>query len=572
MTDTAVAHHPRVDFGSTPDSARDPAAVWVRRALQRPLVAGLLLAAIYLVASFAIAPSGEVADIGGKLATLRVMEQHDTLKPDVGYWAATADPRGDLHPLYFTNRVGDSWAQVTTLPMLYAAYPLYRVGGDRAVVLLPILGAVMCAFAARALARRLSAGDGWTAFWAVGLATPVAIYALSFWEHTIGLALMAWAVILLYDVTQRRAGTRGALGAGLLLGAAATMRTEALVYAVVATVVVCGAGALARRWRAMCTTGLAVGAGLVVVLAANQLLEQWAFGAGARSSRAAGTAAGTAGALGTRLDLATTSTTGISGFTVSIDWIVGAVAVGLIVAGVVLLRSSARRVAGMACVGVAGVLYLLRFTNGLGFVPGLLTASPLAAVGVVLLWRRRDLRLIGVLACAPVPIIWLTQFADTMRPQWGSRYLFTSGLLLAVAAVVVLRDARPALVAALVAGLVVTGLGFAFVVQRSNSIADGTHEILAAGAPAVVSLDPHFFREAGADFDPDAHWLTADSTAELWRAGAILADAGDRAFTLVAPGDLAVPTRIGGFVADGRGRTIVTRPGESLQVVEYHAA
>ena len=55
--------------------------------------------------------------------------------------------------------------------MLYAAYPLYRLGGDRAVLLLPMLGAVLTALAARALARRLGGGSGWTAFWAIGLAT-----------------------------------------------------------------------------------------------------------------------------------------------------------------------------------------------------------------------------------------------------------------------------------------------------------------------------------------------------------------------------------------------------------------
>jgi len=78
----------------------------------------------------------------------------------------------------------------------YAAYPLYLVGGDRAVLLLPMLGALVCALAARALARRLGGGDGWAAFWIIGLASPVAIYALDFWEHSIGLALMLWGVVL----------------------------------------------------------------------------------------------------------------------------------------------------------------------------------------------------------------------------------------------------------------------------------------------------------------------------------------------------------------------------------------
>lgn len=538
--------------------------------LRRPVVAALVLGALYLVLSFAMAPAGEVADVGGKLATLRVMEAHGSWTPDVGYWAANADPAGDLHPLVFTDQVGHTWAQVTTLPMLYAAYPLYRLGGAHAVVLLPILGAVACAFAARALARRLGGGDGWIAYWAIGLATPVAVYALSFWEHTIGLALMTWAFVLLFDVHRRRAGLRGALVAGLLLGAAATMRTEALVYAAVGTCVLCSAMALARRWRAAVTTGVAVLAGLVVVLVANQLLERVAFGAGRRSARVATTAGEAANAVSTRLDLSTTSFTGISGFTVSIDWVVGAVAVALVVAGVLLARSPARRVVGFGCLAIAVALYALRFTNGLGFVPGLLTASPLAAVGLVTAWRRPDLRLVGVLACAPVPVVWATQYADTMRPQWGARYLFVSGLLLAVVAVVVLRGSRAALATAIAAGAVVTAAGLAFVVVRSHSIADGTATVLDA-APAVVSMDPHFFREAGARYDPEAHWLTAESQAELRRAVAVLAGAGDARFAVVAPPSTELPDTVGGFRA-GPVRVVVTRPGESLHVRTYRAA
>ena len=160
------------------------------------MVACLVLLCAYAGLSLALNdPRGTLGtDTGGKLATLRVMEQRGTLDPDIGYWADAADPRGTLHPLYYTYRVGDGWVNVTTLPMLYAAYPLYVAGGDRAVLLLPMLGALLAALAARALARRLGARSGWPAFWVIGLASPLAIYALDFWEHALGLGLMLWGV------------------------------------------------------------------------------------------------------------------------------------------------------------------------------------------------------------------------------------------------------------------------------------------------------------------------------------------------------------------------------------------
>jgi hypothetical protein len=110
-----------------------------------------------------------------------------------------------------------------------------------------MLGAVLCACAARGLARRLGAPTGWAAFWTVGLATPVAIYAVSFWEHTLGLAAMLWAVVFLLDVVRGKAGLRGAAVVGVLFGAAATMRTEALVYFVVAVVCMCVAIVVRER-------------------------------------------------------------------------------------------------------------------------------------------------------------------------------------------------------------------------------------------------------------------------------------------------------------------------------------
>jgi len=88
------------------------------------------------------------------------------------------------------------------------------------------------------------AGDGaaWAAFWLTGLASPLTIYALDFWEHSIGVALVGWGVVLLLTFFEGTTSQESFVpskikrvaGAGLLFGAAATLRTEALVYAAVA--------------------------------------------------------------------------------------------------------------------------------------------------------------------------------------------------------------------------------------------------------------------------------------------------------------------------------------------------
>ena len=150
MTTTAVDAPPRPATPPTP-VAPDPATTrgW-RGWIQRPLVACLVLFSIYAGLSLLLNdPRGTLGtDTGGKLATLHVMESRGVLDPDVGYWAASADPHGTLHPLFYTYRINGQWVNVSTLPMLYAAYPLYLVGGDRGVLAIPMLAAVFAALAA----------------------------------------------------------------------------------------------------------------------------------------------------------------------------------------------------------------------------------------------------------------------------------------------------------------------------------------------------------------------------------------------------------------------------------------
>src|SRR5207248_1122321 len=99
------------------------------RLRRAPLAACVLLFLVYVALSFANDPRGTLGtDSGGKLATLHAMEHTGRLVPDVGYWAAPFDSRGELHPLYYTERVGHDWVNVTTLPMVYAGWPLYELG------------------------------------------------------------------------------------------------------------------------------------------------------------------------------------------------------------------------------------------------------------------------------------------------------------------------------------------------------------------------------------------------------------------------------------------------------------
>ena len=536
---------------------------------------GALLAA-YLALSLLNDPRAYLGtDTGGKVATLEVMAERGRLDPDIGYWAEEWDPEGRVHPLYYTSKVGERWVNATTLPMLYAGYPLYRLGGYRLVLLLPMLGAVLAALAARALARRLSDGDGWAAFWIVGLASPLTIYALDFWEHSLGVAAMSWALVLLLDVvTDRRPWPRAA-AAGALFGAAATLRTEALVYAFVGVGVACLVLWLGKQRFAMAVaTGALACLGLVVPLAANAVIEDATVGTAIRSTRAGNTASvavsRSSDVRAKRVREAALNAVSITPRQETVSYVVGVALLGFL--AFLALRSSRPGDAGPAVVaaGGAAALYLIRFGDGPGFVPGLVAATPLAAVGLALGWSSAVARGVLGVGLLALPIVWATQFQGGAAPQWAGRYILVSGFLLGVVGIVALprlrRWARSVLVGMAV---VVTGFGIVWTSIRTHDFGSALAELTDRPEPVLVSRVGHLAREGGA-FYRDRRWLTAPTPEDQDFALEVLDRAGVERFALVHLAEAAPPDAPAGWREVGRDRLRLVNDVH-LSVTTYEA-
>ncbi|HEX4978769.1 MAG TPA: hypothetical protein VFV35_01775 [Acidimicrobiales bacterium] len=517
--------------------------------LRRPVAAGAILLAAYACLSLLSSPRGFLGtDTGGKVATLEVMTRGPgfRLDPDIGYWAEEWDPDGSLHPLYYTSRVADGWVNATTLPMLLAAAPLYDVGGYRAALLLPMLGSVTAAFAARALVRRLRPSDeghGWVAFWVVGLASPLTVYALDCWEHSWGAGLIAWGTVLLWDVVRGDRGWRAAGAAGLLLGLSFSLRTETLVY-----VAAGGAAAALALWPSLRNAGgrtAALGAGtsfaggFVAIAVANELLERVLVGDAIRSSRARGAAAGAGEAAGDRLTEAAYTVVGATGST-------RGVVLGTLI--VVLLAWSLRRGSRdprFAAAGVVGatLVLLLRFESGLGFVPGLFVAWPLAVASIALGgWRRWP----AAVALAALPVVLATQYRGGAAPQWAGRYLLASGLILAALGISALAEQEAAARrATALLSVLVTATGVAWLSARSHDVQRTIAALEARPEQVIVSAVDHLAREGGATYG-NRRWLTASSGAQRTEAAEVASAAGATSLLFVeveqAPAlDLAAP-------------------------------
>ena len=466
------------------------------------MVAGVAPAVDLRGVSFALNdPRGTLGtDTGGKLATLHMMERTEASIPTSATGPPKHDPTGVLHPLHYTYRMGGKWVNVTTLPMLYAAYPLYLVGGDRAVLLLPMLGAVLCAFAARALARRLGGGDGWAAFWIIGLASPVAIYALDFWEHTIGLALMLWGVVLLLDVLDRRAGWRGALGRRRLVRCC---RDDAHRGARLSW----SSRPASSAWRCSCGNGdwgdrSAWGCDRSQVppyrSLANRLLEQWTIGTDVRGTRWRGTASSAGAAPSGRIREALTTAvgTGFSGLTKSGEIVVGVIVVACVAGGAWCLGAAtggaphsapccSRRRGRVPALGLAGW----------GSFPACSLHRPSPPSDCASRGRRRELRLPARDRMPRVADRVVRAVSGRCRPAVGRPvHLSRPARCSRSPDAWRCRDVGRALVAVVTLAAVTTLAGVAWLSVRSNTVADGMTTILARHDEMLISRQPHMLR------------------------------------------------------------------------------
>ncbi|MCB0978690.1 MAG: hypothetical protein KDB02_14655 [Acidimicrobiales bacterium] len=548
--------------------------------------------ALYVGLSFANSPEGYLGtDTGGKVVTLQAIETRGSVGHlDVGYWAESWDPAGDLHGYWGTLQNDDgAWVQVTTVPLMLAASPLWDAGGYRLTLVLPMLGGALCALAARSLTRRLSGDEAAQelAFWATGLAGPVLLYALDLWEHTLGLAAMAWACVLLAaaaegETTARRVVTFAA-GAGLLWGVAFSMRTEALLYGAFVTAAVCLWLATRRRIGGALLVGAASAVGVAVGVVGNSMLERAVLGGTLRAGRASGTAGGFGTQPGTRLREGLITTFGLdAGTTGVVLGVVAVLALGLLVRRAAKPGWKVDR-PDVTLGALAVVPVVLGFMSGLAFIPGMLIASPLAVAGLVLGLggraadggatndrSRLPARVLALAAVAALPAVWAFQYVGGAGPQWGGRYVLLSAFLLTV--VGALRLASVDIVVrriVVAAAVLVTAFGFTWMVVRTNGFASAGHELAAIDEPVLIAKDSAGFlpREFVAE-NGDRRWLATLGNAELERAVDIVGQAGFRRFGLVVIAGSDTPDHVGGMHRVDTTRIEIVS-GASIDVVRY---
>ncbi len=522
------------DAGSSPASVVDERVGlhgWSRSGVRWWATVMALLAIYGLVVGLMDPRAHLITDVGGKTATLEAMTQRGDWDPDLGYWFEDTDPEGELFPLDKTSLAPNGqWVNTTSLTMVLPARPLWEIGGARSVLVVPMLGAVLCALGAGALQRRWSPGtDGFASALVVGAATPAFVYAVDFWEHSLGLAAITWGMVAVIDVGRQRSPAWLALAGGLCFGLAATMRQEALVYGFVAGLVLLIEAVRARGVMVAGVRSLLFGAGAAAMVAAHAWLELSIYGGSLRTARSGGViGAGGGNEFESRVRAAAATVLFPLNGDHAVSYVLGALLlVSLVWLTVVVtgLDRRSRRDPRLAIVYAALVwsLYAVALLRmGPRFVPGLVATTPLAVVGAVAGFRdRRWIPL--VLGLGPLPLVLATAYTDGSIVQWGGRYQLATGLMLTVLAISSIDDGavrhRRRLIAGAGAfGLFVTLFGVAWGIERTQRVADGWDVVASVTEPddVVVWHDTAHAREAGA-FSVGRRWLGAPTQAQQTR-------------------------------------------------------
>ncbi len=514
---------------------------------RQSLAISAVLFCVFIALSFVLDPNAYLStDVGGKTASLEAMTERGDWDLDMGYWFEESDPDGTLYPFAHTHHTPNGqWVNTTSYTMVYPARLLWSVGGARAALLLPILGAVLTAVAARALERRLSPGsDGAWSQWLVGLASPVAIYALDFWEHSLGLAAMAFGVVAVFDtVNGSERAVRSAALAGLAFGLAATMRQEALVYGFVNGLVVLVVVARRRSPLAALSAGGAMAAVALSVLTAYTVVNQMLVGDLGRLSRGAATAASASDdGFEARLSAAGATILYVLNGDHPMSYMLGFVLlVALMWLTMSALRGQTSELPRMFALAMGILIALLLLVLGPRFVPGMIPTTPLAAVGLAAaIHHRRWLPL----ACGllPVPLLLSVQFPQGALPQWGGRYLLLTGLVLMVTGIALVREQHPRLIGGVAVGaLAITIFGTTWSYIRMDEITDDWDALNAVTEENEVVVWRDFVkaREAGPLMIGE-RWLGAAWQDDQELAAELMAEQGIDQFIWIdeADGDL----------------------------------
>lgn len=232
------------------------------------IAASALLFTFYLAIAWLFLQPGSLwtPDEGAKLLQIKSLRLDGAgLVFDIEYQGRRLDPELNYalsNPVRDLLRVVDGHLVFERLPLFsLAALPFFTWFGMPGLYLLPALGAALAALLSALLAGDTS--SRWSVFALVAFGSPILIYAVIFWEHTLATCLAIAGALVILRLRRRkdsRLSTRlpTLLLAAVLLSAAFYLRQETLIFAAALLVATWIVFPMERRWLILILVLLAI--------------------------------------------------------------------------------------------------------------------------------------------------------------------------------------------------------------------------------------------------------------------------------------------------------------------------
>lgn len=208
-------------------------------------------------------------DTGLRYLQVRTFEEYGWRQGAIPYAGLRYDPGMRFVPYYQAfSRYEDGMLIVVSLFFPLAVAAMRSLFGAAGMVVVPVLGTLLAAGSAALLWRLAGQRHASWLFWGTAVATPLLVYSMTLWDHTLGVGLSTAAV---YMAARSLDDQRWIwpLGAGGLIALAVTQRADIAAMAVALGVALLVVGW--PRWITLITYGLGGLLGLLVTMPFNQL-------------------------------------------------------------------------------------------------------------------------------------------------------------------------------------------------------------------------------------------------------------------------------------------------------------
>lgn len=194
------------------------------------ITTGLLLAAWYITSNLTFF----TVDTGLRFVQVQEIIRQEWTTLAVDYPGRLYDPALQHTPFYYAYLLVDEQIFLNISPFLpFLAAFFYSHIGASGLLLLPVWGGVFTALSLYKLGEVAGLRHRLLLLWATVFATPIVFYSLTFWDHTIGVALLLWGTYFWVRGLMEQEeflSARVWLAGGICFGLSLGQRPEAYLY------------------------------------------------------------------------------------------------------------------------------------------------------------------------------------------------------------------------------------------------------------------------------------------------------------------------------------------------------